>query len=45
MTLLQRAGVDLSQPETVRAVVAELDMLVGRLEATLAGNEPAPSGT
>ena len=25
MTLLQRAGVDLSQPETVRAVVDQLD--------------------
>jgi oligoendopeptidase F len=40
MTLLSRAGVDLSQPDTVRAVAAELDMLVGRLEATLDGNEP-----
>jgi oligoendopeptidase F len=36
MTLLSRAGVDLSQPETVRAVSEELDMLVGRLEAELA---------
>ena len=35
MTLLQRAGVDLSQPETVRAVASELDMLVGRLEEEL----------
>jgi oligoendopeptidase F len=35
MTLLQRAGVDLSQPETVRAVASELDMLVGRLENEL----------
>src|SRR5687767_11138956 len=35
MTLLARAGVDLSQPDTVRAVGAELDMLVGRLEAEL----------
>jgi oligoendopeptidase F len=35
MTLLARAGVDLSQPDTVRAVSAELDMLVARLEAEL----------
>jgi oligoendopeptidase F len=35
MTLLARAGVDLSRPETVRAVSAELNMLVGRLEAEL----------
>jgi hypothetical protein len=32
MTLLKRAGVDLSQPETVRAVVDQLDSLVSRLE-------------
>jgi oligoendopeptidase F len=32
MTLLQRAGVDLSQPETVRAVVDQLDALVTKLE-------------
>jgi hypothetical protein len=32
MTLLQRAGVDLSRPETVRAVVEQLDALVTRLE-------------
>jgi oligoendopeptidase F len=36
MRLLARAGVDLSQPDTVRAVSAELDMLVGRLEVELA---------
>ena len=36
MALLQRAGVDLSQPETVRAVVTQLDTLVTRLEAELA---------
>ena len=35
MNLLARAGVDLSQPETVRAVATELDMLVGRLEEEL----------
>ena len=32
MTLLRTAGVDLSQPETVRAVVDQLDALVSRLE-------------
>jgi len=32
MTLLSRAGVDLSQPETVRAVVDQLDALVNQLE-------------
>jgi oligoendopeptidase F len=36
MTLLQRAGVDLSEPETVRAVSAQLDGLVDRLERELA---------
>jgi oligoendopeptidase F len=36
MNLLARAGVDLSQPDTVRAVAAELDILVARLEAELA---------
>ncbi|MDP2320155.1 MAG: oligoendopeptidase F [Acidobacteriota bacterium] len=35
MTLLERAGVDLAQPDTVRAVVAQLDDLVTRLEAEL----------
>jgi oligoendopeptidase F len=32
MTLLQRAGVDLSKPETVLATVNQLDLLVGELE-------------
>ena len=32
MPLLQRAGVDLSKPETVRAVVDQLDSLVTQLE-------------
>ncbi len=32
MALLKRAGVDLSQPETVQAVVAHLDTLVTELE-------------
>jgi oligoendopeptidase F len=36
MSLLARAGVDLSQPDTVRAVSAELDSLVERLEQELA---------
>jgi len=36
MNLLARAGVDLSQPDTVRAVGSELDMLVGKLESELA---------
>jgi oligoendopeptidase F len=35
MTLLQRAGVDLSRPETVRAVVEQLDGLVTRLEQAI----------
>jgi oligoendopeptidase F len=35
MALLSRAGIDLSQPDTVQAVSAELDTLVGRLEAEL----------
>jgi oligoendopeptidase F len=36
MRLLRRAGVDLSDPATVRAVVVQLDELVTRLEAELA---------
>jgi len=35
MTLLKQAGVDLSEPDTVRAVAVELDMLVARLEREL----------
>ena len=35
MNLLARAGVDLSQPETVHAVGVTLEILVGRLEAEL----------
>jgi oligoendopeptidase F len=35
MTLLQSAGVDLSRPEPIRAVVAQLDALVSRLEQAL----------
>ena len=35
MTLLKRAGVDLSQPDTIAAVVNQLDTLVGRLEKTV----------
>jgi oligoendopeptidase F len=37
MTLLARAGVDLSRPNTVHAVCAELDALVERLEKELLG--------
>ncbi len=36
MRLLKGAGVDLSEPSTVRAVVQQLDGLVSRLEAELA---------
>lgn len=36
MPLLAQAGVDLSQPAPVRAVVAQLDHLVTRLEEELA---------
>jgi oligoendopeptidase F len=36
MTLLRTAGVDLSRPETVKAVSAQLDGLVDRLERELA---------
>jgi oligoendopeptidase F len=36
MTLLQRAGVDLSKPEAVRAVVDQLDGLVTQLEKAIA---------
>ena len=36
MTLLSRAGIDLSQPDTVRAVATGLDALVDRLERELA---------
>ena len=35
MTLLQHAGVDLSKPEPVRAVVDQLDTLVTQLEAAI----------
>jgi len=35
MTLLKSAGVDLSRPETVRAVVDQLDRLVDRLEQAI----------
>jgi oligoendopeptidase F len=37
MNLLARAGVDLSQPATVRAVATELETLVARLEMELEG--------
>jgi oligoendopeptidase F len=35
MPLLQRAGIDLSKPETVRAVVTQLDRLVTKLESAI----------
>ncbi len=35
MELLKRAGIDLSQPDTVRAIVNQLDGLVTKLEAEL----------
>jgi hypothetical protein len=35
MDLLARAGVDLSEPDTVKAVATELDGLVSKLEAEL----------
>jgi oligoendopeptidase F len=35
MPLLQKAGVDLGKPETVRAVVEQLDGLVTRLEEAI----------
>jgi oligoendopeptidase F len=38
MNLLARAGVDLSQPDTVRAVGDELSMLVGKLEHELSAS-------
>ena len=36
MTLLKTAGVDLAQPDTVRAVAKQLDTLIDRLERELA---------
>jgi oligoendopeptidase F len=36
MEQLKLAGVDLSQPDTVRAVIEQLDDLVTRLETELA---------
>jgi oligoendopeptidase F len=39
MTLLHRAGVDLSRPEPVRAVVEQLDALVTRLEREIRGQD------
>jgi len=45
MELLKAAGVDLSQPDTVRAIVDQLDGLVSRLEKELAAistSQPRP---
>jgi len=38
MQLLKTAGVDLSQPGTVRAIIDQLDGLVTRLESELGAN-------
>jgi oligoendopeptidase F len=38
MELLRRAGIDLSRPDTVRAIVNQLDDLVTRLEGELAAS-------
>jgi oligoendopeptidase F len=43
MTLLQSAGVDLSRPEPVRAVVEQLDVLVTRLEGELKTQGSGPT--
>jgi oligoendopeptidase F len=40
MVLLKRAGVDLEQPETVRAVAEQLDALVTKLESALLAGHP-----
>jgi oligoendopeptidase F len=40
MEQLKKAGVDLSQPDTVRAIIKQLDDLVTRLEAELAAATP-----
>jgi len=42
MALLQRAGVDLSRPEPVRAVVEQLDALVTRLEWEIRAQDSGP---
>ena len=45
MALLKKAGVDLAQPDTVRAVVDQLDDLVTRLEKELvAQGSTSPPG-
>ena len=45
MALLGKAGVDLSRPDTVLAVVDQLDRLVTRLEGELATSNPAGIAT
>jgi oligoendopeptidase F len=40
MKQLQKAGIDLSEPDTVRAIIEQLDTLVTRLEAELAALTP-----
>jgi hypothetical protein len=41
MTLLKKAGIDLSQPDTVFAIVGQLDGLVSRLENEIEALGPA----
>ena len=40
MEQLKKAGVDLSQPDTVAAMVSQMDDLVSRLELELGGGQP-----
>jgi oligoendopeptidase F len=40
MEQLKKAGVDLSQPDTVAAMVSQMDSLVTRLERELGGGQP-----
>ena len=40
MTQLRKAGVDLGSSETIRAIIAQLDSLVTRLEAELSALQP-----
>ncbi len=44
MALLKQAGVDLGKPETVRAVVDQLDALVTQLEKEIADRWPVIGG-
>ena len=44
MALLQKAGIDLRQPEPVRAVVEQLDRRVSQLEAEIARLSTSAAG-